>query len=131
MVLASNDKPILIGGLMTKPTPPYYWIDPCNNTPTGSSISILKKILDKMDVKYQFAEPNAMTLAGMRSRKNKLSSGEFDALIALLKVEDGTPNILYSQYPIVTLQDAMLYRKNDRFTIETPDDAAGSYRRYC
>ena len=121
---APSSKPLIIGGVMSMPTPPYSWIDPCTGKPTGSALHTLDKILQELDIPYEIAAPIAMNMTELRQTRSHLLEGKYDALIAVMETRS-TTEMLLSKVPIVVLQDAILYRKSNRLNLNSADDIKG------
>lgn len=110
-------QPMVIGGLMEMPTPPYLWFDQCDNQPSGASTHLLQRVLDQLKIDYVFAPPMPMTWQALADRRERLRQGEYDALIAVRK-DNNVGGMQLSNFPMVRLQDAILYRKDRGFKIE-------------
>ena len=116
--------PLVIGGLMSRPTPPYMWLDRCTGEPTGASVHVLRKVLDDLNIPYTFAPAMTMSWDALSERRERLRAGQYDALIALRK-DDNISGMLLSETPMVRLQDAILFRSDRGLQIKTERDLRG------
>ena len=76
-------KSIHIGGVSTISSPPYTWINRCENSINGSSRHLLNKLLTEIGIEVSYAEPLSVRSPILRDRFKHLLEGKFDALVGI------------------------------------------------
>ncbi len=107
----AESKPrLLISGLNSSPTPPYTWYDYCEKKWEGSTIHLLDKSLNELNVDFSYLPPISYKEADGNQLREALIENRADAMIMGLP----TPykGVLYSKAPIVSFKFSLFYSKS-------------------
>lgn len=102
-----------IAGLPQRASPPFAWIDQCDQQLTGSTTRLLEKIFSDMgyQIRWQYQPPmsrKAMPLLTEQSRQ-----GEIDGIFATSKTDKY--RLIYSDKPVIEIKLSVFVRRQSDY----------------
>ncbi len=116
-----------VGGIISDPTPPHSWVDPCTGKLDGTMHHLVKDFFaDKRGITLVYSQPALERNLPWPNLIGEVSEGVIDALIAVPAVPN-LPALTYSETPIVVSDQAVISLKAN--PVDTTDTSKWREKR--